>query len=355
MGVDPIEWRRPPGQGLIGVKRGHVGSMSEQRDGREEITEGQVAGGITIAAAIRELIPETSWSRARQLCQAGAVMVNGETFTDPSRRVPDANRIRIVPMEGRRARRTLPDAALLYVDHAIVVVAKPAGMETVPYRPDRDAFSQRRISDRDTLIGATRVALRRYEKKRGIEGSPVLQVVQRLDKETSGVLVFTRNITAQRILQQQFRKHSVEREYLALVHGHAKDARYETNLIPNRGDGLRGSWGVFRRARGPMPETAKPAITHVRLVRHLQGASLVACKLETGRQHQIRIHLSEAGHPLIGEKVYIRDYTGARIDADRPMLHAGKLGFLHPANQRPISFEQPIPEDFALILQKLEG
>jgi 23S rRNA pseudouridine1911/1915/1917 synthase len=149
-------------------------------------------------------------------------------------------------------------------------------------------------------------------------------------------------------------KHSVEREYLALVHGEAESARYETDFIANRGDGLRGSWGVFRRPRGPLPSSAKHAITDVSVVRRLKGATLVACRLETGRQHQIRIHLSEAGHPLIGERVYIREYTGPRIDADRPMLHAGKLGFTHPVNHQKLTFEQPIPEDFAMILQKLE-
>jgi 23S rRNA pseudouridine1911/1915/1917 synthase len=148
----------------------------------------------------------------------------------------------------------------------------------------------------------------------------------------------------------------VERRYLALVHGELKDARsIETHLIRDRGDGLRGSYGRFRRPRGPLPRDAQRASTHVRPLEPLRGATLVECRIETGRQHQIRIHLSELGHPVIGEAVYIRDYTGERIDAPRTMLHAAVLGFAHPSDGRPMRFEQPAPADFQALLAKLRG
>src|SRR5213078_2897685 len=94
----------------------------------------------------------------------------------------------------------------------------------------------------------------------------------------------------------------------------------ETDLILDRGDGLRGSYGHFRRPKGPPPGDARSAVTDVIPVEPLQGATLVECRLQTGRQHQIRIHLAELGHPLVGERVYIRDYEGVKIDSPRPML-----------------------------------
>ena len=95
------------------------------------------------------------------------------------------------------------------------------------------------------------------------------------------------------------------------------------------------------------------AVTRVRVLEALRGATRIACELETGRQHQIRIHLAEAGHPLVGEPVYIRDYRGPLIPAPRPLLHAGALGFLHPRDGRPLRFEEPRPADFAEGLRRL--
>jgi 23S rRNA pseudouridine1911/1915/1917 synthase len=95
-------------------------------------------------------------------------------------------------------------------------------------------------------------------------------------------------------------------------------------------------------------------VTYVRVKQRLPGATLVTCELETGRQHQIRIHLAEAGHPLVGETVYIRDYRGAVLPAPRPMLHATVLGFRHPRGDRPMSFEDPPPPDFAQVLERLK-
>ena len=95
------------------------------------------------------------------------------------------------------------------------------------------------------------------------------------------------------------------------------------------------------------------AVTHVEPVERLQGATLVACRLETGRTHQIRIHLAESGHPLVGERVYVRDFSGAMIPAARPMLHAAELGFDHPVDDRPMRFSDPVPKDFEETLKRL--
>jgi 23S rRNA pseudouridine1911/1915/1917 synthase len=129
--------------------------------------------------------------------------------------------------------------------------------------------------------------------------------------------------------------------------------RVETWLLLDRGDGLRGSYGRFRQATGEVPPDAKRSVTHFRPLAALAAATLVQCRLETGRQHQIRIHLSELGHPLVGERVYIRGYAGPTIEAPRTMLHARTLGFVHPRTGEPMSFERRPPDDFQALIVAL--
>jgi 23S rRNA pseudouridine1911/1915/1917 synthase len=157
------------------------------------------------------------------------------------------------------------------------------------------------------------------------------------------------------LLAVQFRAHDVDRVYQAIVHGTVGATRVETDLIPDRGDGLRGSYGHFRRPRGEPPSDAKRAVTRVTPIAGLKGATLVECRLETGRQHQIRIHLSELGHPLVGERVYIRDYPGVKIESPRPMLHAQALGFVHPRTAEHVSFQREAPADFQAMLERLRS
>jgi 23S rRNA pseudouridine1911/1915/1917 synthase len=295
--------------------------------------------GKTLPSLLRELLPGTSWSRAKELCQSGRVWVDGSTSLDPATRVGEGSRIELRLDGPSLPRGPLPPDALVYADADLVVVHKPAGLMAVPF-----------AGERDTLISLTRTVLARRE---GEGRGPALRAVQRLDKETSGLLVFARSVPAERELQRQFKEHTVARRYLGLVHGAAADGTHDTLLLADRGDGLRGSWGRFRRAKGEPPPTARRAVTHVRVEELLPGATLVSCELETGRQHQIRIHLAEAGHPLLGEKVYIRDYRGPLLPAPRPMLHATLLGFDHPRDGRQMRFEAPPPADFLALLARL--
>lgn len=303
--------------------------------------------GITLAAAVRELLPGTSWSQARDLCAEGRAWVDGQPERDSARRLAGGDRVelRLKGAAGPRPTQGGDSAGglIVYLDADVAVVRKPAGLLTVPFTRD----------DKETLLSRARVAARRMEAARGGASSPTLRAVQRLDKETSGLVVFARNVTAQRHLQEQLGAHTVLRRYLALVHGEAADAVHDTWLLADRGDGLRGSWGVFRPARGEMPRDAKQAVTFVKVQERLRGATLVTCELETGRQHQIRIHLAESGHPLVGEPVYNRDYPGPWIPAPRPMLHAAVLGFVHPRTGRPVRFEDPPPADFNAVLERL--
>ena len=281
-----------------------------------------------------------AWSRARELCTQGRVTVNGERCLDPALRVSPGAAVVVDERAPKRGIDALPQSAIVFSDRDVVVVDKPAGMLSIPYEP----------GDKDTLVDCTRALLRR----RGGRGSrPELGVVHRLDKETSGLMVFARTLNAKRILEEQFRAHDIERVYQAIAHGTVAAQRIETHLVADRGDGLRGSWGHFRRPRGRIPPEAKRSITHVRPIAALAGATLVECRLETGRQHQIRIHLSEIGHPLVGERVYIRDYAGRKIESMRPMLHARVLGFVHPRTGRRMSFEREAPEDFRAMLESL--
>ena len=293
----------------------------------------------TLAAVVRERTGAT-WSRARALCEQGRVLLAGEACLDPSMRVSPDAQVEILEQAGRAPRGPLPHEAIVFFDRDIVVVDKPAGMLSVGDEQTRD----------DSLDLHLRTVLRRVD--RGGRDSK-LGVVHRLDKETSGLMVFARNAQAQRALAALFRAHDITRGYRAIAHGTIEATRIESDLLPDRGDGLRGSHGVFRRSSGPPPAAARNAVTHVAPIERFAKATLVECRLETGRQHQIRIHLAEAGHPLLGERVYIRDYGGPRIDAPRVMLHARSLGFVHPRSGEVLAFEREAPADFADVLAAL--
>ncbi len=193
-------------------------------------------------------------------------------------------------------------------------------------------------------------AVREEWKRRGLPpAARVLHVVHRLDKDSSGLLLFARTRTSERALQMQFRKRQVSRIYLCLAHGRVESGTLESRLVPNRGDGLRGS-----APRGS-PE-GKPAITHVRVLRRFASASLCEARLETGRTHQIRIHFAESGHPLVGERVYIRDFQskgGKPIPSPRLLLHAASLAFDHPAEKRRISIESPRTSEFLALVDAI--
>lgn len=323
--------------------------MSETAQGR--VTAAQ--HGQTVAAVVRALLPGLPWSRARGLVRDGRVQRDGQTLTDPAMRVHTGQTIAVL---ARAVRPRDPAIVLLHVDPDVVVVDKPAGLVSVPYEP----------TDRDTLLHRAHAALRRHEGGRHL---PPLRVVQRLDKDTSGALVFARTRRAERGLSEQFRRHSVHRRYLALCYGQARTATHETWIAVDRKSGRRGSV----RGPGPRPGQARRAVTHVTVqesfaARDLRwtdassvpGITLVACTLETGRQHQIRIHLGEQGTPLVGERVYDRHYDGPRLQAfiegrGRPMLHAARLGFVHPTRDLTLRFDSDLPSDFADLLRQLRA
>ena len=275
-----------------------------------------------------------SWSQARGRIESGKVQVDGETIVVPTRHVRAGQRVELFLAAPRtRDGAKLPEGALVYFDAHVVVVRKPSGMSTVPFDE----------GERGTLDRLVAEEVHRRSKRGG--PTPSLGVVQRLDKETSGLIVFARSMAAKKLLGNQLRFHNMHRRYVAIAHGVVPARRFETRLIADRGDGIRGST--------QLPGVGQVSITHVEPLEALRGATLVGCRLETGRTHQIRIHLSESGHPIVGEKVYVRGFPGPYIAAPRVMLHAAELGFVHPGTEREVRYEDPLPEDMVAMLEKL--
>ncbi len=285
---------------------------------------------------------DAPWTKARAWIETGKITVDGIVVTDPGERVGEGAEIVLTmaaprPRDGGR----LEPGAVVFADAHVVVVKKPAGISTIPFAE----------GERGTLDELVRDYL---SNKEGVRGRPALGVVHRIDKETTGLVVFTRTWLAKKSLTSQFRAHTVHRRYLALAHGDVATMTVRSHLVEDRGDGLRGSVEAMRRRAAPDAFPGKQlAITHLERIEALAGATFFAARLETGRTHQIRVHLSEAGHPLLGERVYVRGFPGPLLAAPRLMLHAAELGFVHPATEQEVRWEAPIPDDMSAVLRRL--
>lgn len=308
--------------------------------------------GHTLAKVVRGAYLDMPWSKARAIVRSGRVTVDGLEVFDDAHRLDDGQVVEINPTGKKQTARMLPESRIVHVDHDVVIVDKPAGVVTVPYEDD--------ARDTDSLLAQTRERLRQMQTARGKQARDGLGVVQRLDKDTTGLVVFPRTHKARKHLQGQLRNHTMERRYLAVCHGIPEDIlNIETSIVPDRGDGRRGSW----RGGGKPPRLAKRALTEVRILQSFERAALVECRLQTGRQHQIRIHLAESGHPLLGERIYTKGLDLEAISGDlfrtvqaaRPMLHAATLGFRHPSDERLLLRESPMPDDLRAVLARLAG
>jgi 23S rRNA pseudouridine1911/1915/1917 synthase len=296
--------------------------------------------GATLAAALRRLMGG-SWNDVRRLCTTGKVWVDGKIAIDPAARVAAGARVEI-RMTAPRPQVERVGFRVAFEDAHLVVIEKPAGVSSVPY--------ERRESG--TAMDLVREAWRRAGRR---ASATPLYVVHRIDKDTSGLLCFAKTRLAERALHEVFQRHTATREYLAVAHGEVQSRRLESRLVADRGDGIRGG---RRRDGGAIGDgQGQHAVTHVTAVRGLRGATLCRVRLETGRTHQIRIHLAEAGHPLVGETVYIRDFLrdgGRPISSPRLLLHAATLGLPHPVTGAAIDLRAELPVDFAAVLDELE-
>lgn len=275
-----------------------------------------------------------SSSQAKAWIASGKVFVEGARVTQAGYRVSPATPVEL-RMNAPRPRAPEREVRIVHEDRHIVVIDKPSGISSVPFQSGESG----------TAMDLIRDAWRRMARK--ATATP-LHVVHRIDKDTSGLLAFAKSKQAERGLAAQFREHSIERQYLCVAHGRVTDGRIESRLVRDRGDGLRGS--SRDRAAG------KRAVTHVAVVERLEGATLCEIRLETGKTHQIRIHLAEKGHPLVGERVYIRDARDAGAEllpAPRLLLHAATLGFAHPTRGDRLALRAEPPADFQEPLQRL--
>jgi 23S rRNA pseudouridine1911/1915/1917 synthase len=303
--------------------------------------------GQTLAALLRQWLPGQSWSQVRQLVAGRRVRLNGELWLDPARRLKENDTVELLVHAAPKPR---PHASvnLRHLDAHVVVVEKPAGIPTVRHPTERDWSAHRRALS-PTLQDLVAAEIAAREKPSAKKPLQRLRIVHRIDKETSGLVVFARTVEAERGLGKQFHRHTVIRRYLAVVPGDVEAQRIATRLVRDRGDGRRGST--------PLPGLGKEAVTFIDVVERLPGYTLLACRLETGRTHQIRIHLAELGHPICGDKVYNRKVAGPPLpdpsSAPRLALHAVELGFKHPHTSEEMHWEMPLPADLQGFLERL--
>lgn len=289
----------------------------------------------TRAAALVRAATGLPHATVKGLFEHGCVERGDEACADPGLLLAAGERLELRYDPERRYRgkaRVRPSAAfkLVYEDPYLVVVDKAPGVLTVPNH-----------GEPDTLQAAVQAYLGRGRKKR-----PRLFIVHRLDRETSGLLVIARTPDVAHELKGQFAAHSPERMYVALVAGSVQD---DTGTVRSR---LATDAALNQRSIS-FPDVGKLAVTHYRVVQRLAGATAVEVRLETGRRNQIRVHFSEAGHPVLGDPRYAPEQARhPRWKTRRMALHAAVLGFEHPVTKRTLRFESPLPPEMADFLEE---
>lgn len=284
---------------------------------------------------LKQRHPDQSGNELKRWIESGKISVNGKAASNGGQLLQVGNEVAYLPNAPRADRAHSAGPKIYYCDTSVVVAEKPNGILTLPFQEERDS-----------LMSRVQKVVPKLEKAGPIHP---LRAVHRLDKEASGCVVFARHVSAQRHLQEQFAAHTVERAYLALVHGQVPFVgrqKVESVLVGDRGDGLKGT-------RRDPSQFGKEAVTWLEVLEVFPQATLLRCELETGRTHQIRIHCAELGHPLLGEPVYIRDFRGRNLRAPRMMLHATALGFDHPMTGQRLRFDSAMPDEMAAFIKSL--
>ena len=297
-----------------------------------------------------------SWTDAKKVIAKRQVQLNGNLCTDEARRLNPGDIVRI---GSHAAARPLDEREIIirHLDEHILVVEKPTGVTSTRHAEEKD-WSDRRRQIQPTLDELLPVALAmksgkirldlaptmlsdalREASKAKVHHWPTVIAVHRLDRETSGLMVFARTRPAAGALTAMFAKHEVDRRYRAVVLGDCADMVIDTFLSKDISTGKRAS--VAKNIVG-----AQHAVTHVKRISTIGNYSLIECRLETGRTHQIRIHLSERGHAICGDKIYRCDLADAS-NAPRHALHSYSIQFLHPHTDNPMRFEMDWPLDLA--------
>ena len=298
--------------------------------------------GWRLDRALAAAVPTLSRERLKGLIRSGAVEALGTSVRDPAIKVRGDEDFRIAVPDPEPAHNEPQDIPLtvLFEDEHLLVVDKPPGLVVHPAAGNRDG----------TLVNA--LLHHCGGSLSGIGGVARPGIVHRIDKDTSGLLVVAKTDVAHEGLAKQFAAHSIDRRYLAIVSGVPKASEGSVDAPLARSAANRKKIAIVEGKRG------KRAVTHWARLRVLKDSALLECRLETGRTHQVRVHLASIGHPLVGDPVYGRSGKVHRkllneLGFHRQALHAAQLGFTHPVTKNRLSFRSPTPPDMQELLSAL--
>lgn len=291
--------------------------------------------GLRIDICISVLNPEITRSYAKILIEDGSILVNNkETRPSYKVRINDEIEINIKRPKLTKAVPTQMDLNIVYEDNDIIIIDKPKGMVVHPGNGNFD----------NTMVNG--LLYSHKDNLSSINGVIRPGIVHRIDKDTSGILVVAKNDKAHKFLSDQFKEHSIVREYIALVKGNIKEDKLDIDLPIGRHPKDRVKMAVTQK-------NSKRAVTHIEVLNRYEknNCTLVLARLETGRTHQIRVHMAHKNHPLIGDQLYGKEDKKFKINGQ--LLHAKKLGFIHPSTGKYVEFESELPKEFQSILDKL--
>jgi 23S rRNA pseudouridine1911/1915/1917 synthase len=298
--------------------------------------------GWRLDRALAATIPTLSRERLKNLIRTGAVETSGIALRDPATKVRGNEDLKVAVPAPTPAHNVAQDIPLrvVFEDEHLLVVDKPAGLVVHPAAGNPDG----------TLVNA--LLHHCGGSLSGIGGVARPGIVHRIDKDTSGLLVVAKTDVAHEGLARQFAAHSIERRYLAIVTGIPKTSEGKVDAPLARSSTNRKKIAIVEGARG------KRAVTHWRRLTVLRDAALVECRLETGRTHQVRVHMASLGHPLVGDPVYGRSGKThgsllKELDFHRQALHAAELGFIHPVTKHRLSFASAMPPDMQELFNAL--
>lgn len=298
--------------------------------------------GWRLDRALAAVIPTLSRERLKVLISAGNVTVGDRTVRDPATKVSGVVDVSVAVPSPKPAHNEAQDIPLVvaYEDEHLIVVDKPAGLVVHPACGNLDG----------TLVNA--LLHHCQGSLSGIGGVERPGIVHRIDKDTSGLMLAAKTDRAHAGLAAQFADHSIERRYKAIVSGRPRpgDGRIEGNL--GRSSSNRKKMAIVGAGQG------KHAVTHYCTLAPLDGAALIECRLETGRTHQVRVHMASIGHSLLGDAAYgsaSRDHRKLldQLNFRRQALHAARLGFIHPVTSQALSFESNMPADMQELFSHL--
>ena len=290
--------------------------------------------GERLDAFLARSVESLSRSSAQKLLEEGCVLRNGKpgkkndklnTGDEISVTIPEPKPVDIVP-------RKIP-LDIIYEDEDVLVINKPKGLVVHPAAGHQD----------DTLVNGLLYAM--GDDLSGINGELRPGIVHRIDKDTSGLLAVAKNDLAHTVLASQLKDHTMARTYECIVCGGMKD---DSGTV----DAPIGRHPTDRKKMCVNARNGRSAVTHWEVIKRYRGYTHVRCRLETGRTHQIRVHMAYIGHPILGDTVY--GHKKPELGQNSQVLHAGALCFRHPRDERPVMVFAPLPEYFRLVLEKLE-